>query len=218
MDNATISEILIKRNKKICTTKDISDIVPKGRHLPVISALINRKWIIPMYGFKGVYYVLDPEERIRSHLKLNSFHILIKVLNTVLGNEWYFGRITALSLLGLIHQPVSIYYVVNKRFSRRFTSKIFGEIVLVKSSAELNKSCGILTKRYKGDKYRICTIERNAADYAYFYVHGHANKEQLSNICKNYFPDKKKLIDLVTKCYPKKSAIKMKTSIKEAIK
>lgn len=218
MDAAVISEVLLKRNKKICTSKDILAISSKGKYLSLLSKLINGKWIIPIERFRGVYYVVDPEERLKSYLKLSNFQILIKVLNTVLGNEWYFGRMSALNMLGLIHQPVLTYYIINKKFSRRFTSKMFGRVLLVKSSAKIINSCGVLTKKYNGDSYKVCTIERNLADYLYFYVHGHSDKEQIKNLYKNYSPNKKKVMDIVGRCYPKRSAIKMKTIIEKVVK
>ena len=218
MDADAISEVLLKRNKKICTLKDILALTSKATYLSTLSKLINSKWIIPIKGFRGVYYVVDPEEHLRSYFKLSNFQVLIKVLNAVLGNEWYFGRMSALNILGLIHQPVSTYYVINKKFSKEFTSRIFGKIILVNSSAKLISSCGILTKKYKGDNYKVCTVERNMADYLYFYVHGHSDKEQIENFYKNYIPDKKKVINIIARCYPKESAIKMKTAIGTVVK
>lgn len=218
MDADAISEVLLKRNKKICTSNDILALASKNTYVSLISKLINRKWIIPIKGFRGVYYVVDPEERLRSYFKLGNFHILIKVLNAVLGNEWYFGRMSALNILGLIHQPVSTYHIINKKFSKEFTSKIFGKVILVNSSARLISSCGILTKKYKGDNYKVCTVERNTADYLYFYVHGHSDKEQIESLYKNYSPNKKEVMKIIAKCYPKKSAIKMKTAIEEVAK
>jgi hypothetical protein len=173
MDNVTISEVLIKRNKRICASKDIAEITSKKDYLRALSSLINTKWIVPV-GFRGIYYVKDPEERSRSFLKLDNFQILNKVLNIVFGNEWYFGRITSLSLSGRIHQPVSTYYILNRKFSRTFTSDILGKIVLMKTSA------GIL--------------------------------------CRKYLPDKEKIIDIIVRCYPKMSAIKMFSIIKEVYK
>jgi len=124
MNGAEISEILIRRGKRVCTSKDISEMFPDS-YLSVISNLINTKWITPIKGFRGIYYVSDPDEKVRSYFKTDSFQILVMVLKSVLGSEWYFGKMSAISLLGLIHQPVSVYYVINKLHSKSIDSNIF---------------------------------------------------------------------------------------------
>ncbi|MEW5955669.1 MAG: hypothetical protein AB1626_04000, partial [Candidatus Micrarchaeota archaeon] len=53
-----------------------------------------------------------------------------------------------------------------------------------------------------------CALERNAADYLYLYVHGHAGTDQLENLI-NYRPDKRKTREIVSSCYPRRSAKKM---------
>jgi len=217
MDNVTISEILLKRNKRVCTSKDIAEITSEKDYLKVISSLINTKWIIPV-GFRGIYYVKDTEERSKSFLKLDNFQILNKVLNIVFGDEWYFGRITSLSLSGTIHQPVSTYYILNRKFSRTFTSIILGKIVLMKTSAGISGSCGILAKKHAGETFYICSMERNIADYIYSYLHTSADKKQIIEMCRKYLPDKEKLIDIIVRCYPKMSTIKMISIVKEVYK
>ncbi|MEW5995990.1 MAG: hypothetical protein AB1657_00135 [Candidatus Micrarchaeota archaeon] len=173
--------------------------------------MINTRWITPVGGFRGVYYVSDPEERQRRFFRMNSFGILIATLNRVLGDNWYFGRITAISLSGLMHQPVSTYYVINQKFSRSFESKIFGKVVLVKASAKMAGACGIIERKYGNKTYRICSLERNIADYIYLYVHGHSEGGYVTNLLMNYPPDKAKVEDIIIKCYPRNSAIKMRS-------
>ena len=214
MQNTLISEILIKQNKRVCTSRDIHEIMPGEKLFSIISRLINANWIVPV-GFRGVYYVLDAEERSRSFFKLGNFQILIKTLNRVFEKEWYFGRITSLSLLGKIQQPVSTYYILNKKFSRRFDSRLLGKVVLQKTSGTISGGCGILTKKYKDDFYRVCSVERNLADYLYGYVHRPADKEQIIEMYHKYLPDREDMLDIIIKCYPRLSAIKMKTVLKE---
>ncbi|MFH2100470.1 MAG: hypothetical protein ABII71_00065 [Candidatus Micrarchaeota archaeon] len=214
MDNVTISEVLIKRNKRVCTSKDIAELTSEKEYLKKISSLINTNWIVPV-GFRGIYYVKDPEERSRSFLKLDNFQILNKVLNIAFGDEWYFGRITSLSLSGRIHQPVSTYYILNKRFSRTFTSDILGKVFLMKTSAGISGKCGILAKKHAGETFYLCSIERNIADYIYSYVHSPADKKQIAEMCRKYLPDKEKLVDTIIRCYPRASAIKMVSIVKE---
>jgi len=208
MDGVLISEILIKNGKKICSSQDIAKI-SKTNYIKIISKLLNTRWIRRLEGFKGIYYVLDPEERERRFLKLDSFAILTSALNIYLGDQWYFGRITALSLSGLINQPVSTYYVINKNYSKEINSVIFGKVVFVKTSASINPSCGIITNTYQEIKYRICDLERNMADYIYSYLHGHTSRGQISNLYRNYKISKERLTKILLKCYPKRSAIKM---------
>lgn len=207
MKAVDISEILLKRGKRICTSADIRELVGKS-YLSAISNLTNTRWIIPLDGFRGVYFVRDPEERLRSFFKLDSFSVLALVLNSALGNHWYFGRITALSLTGLIHQPVSTYYVVNKKASRQFDSPIFGRVVLLKTSSKIAVACGVTAKQHKGIKFNLCTLERNVADYLYLYVHGHAGISQVETLL-NYGPDKRKIRKIISSCYPGRSAKKM---------
>ena len=206
LDGAQISEVLIKRGKRVCTSKDISGIF-QGSYLALISRLINTGWLIPIKGFRGVYYVTDPDEKLKSYLKTDNFQILIIVLNRLLGQDWYFGKTTAASLLGQAHQPVSTYYVLNNKQSRHVSSNITGKIVLVKTSAEITGSCGMVTKKYNDETYRVCTSERNLADYLYMYIHGHASREQISKMMLEC--DLEKTRQIITKCYPKNSAKKM---------
>ncbi|MFH1221866.1 MAG: hypothetical protein V1492_02140 [Candidatus Micrarchaeota archaeon] len=208
MDSALVSEVLIKTGKRVCSSRDIAGI-SKTEYLKAITKLINTKWIYPLEGFKGIYYVLDSEEREGQFLKLDSFTVLIRALNIYLGNQWYFGRITALSLSGLINQPVSTYYILNKKHSKEIVSSIFGKVVFVKTTADIIHSCGLTKVKYQGIEYQLCGTERNMADYLYSYVHGHANKEQLIELYRRYKISKEKLIEISLRCYPKRSAIKM---------
>ncbi|MEW5955466.1 MAG: hypothetical protein AB1626_02930, partial [Candidatus Micrarchaeota archaeon] len=141
MEAVDISEVLLKGGKRVCASADIRELAGRD-YLSTLSNLINTRWLVPLKGLKGVYYVRDPEERVKSFFKLDSFSILASALNTALGSQWYFGRLTALSLAGFIHQPVSTYYVVNKKISRRFDSPIFGGVVLLKTAAKIAGACG----------------------------------------------------------------------------
>jgi len=80
--------------------------------------------------------------------------------------------------------------------------------VFVKTSAEISSSCGVIAKKYQNIDYKVCTTERNMADYLYLYVHGHADKKQINNLF-NYPLDKQEVKKIVSRCYPKRSAKKM---------
>lgn len=206
LDGAHISEVLIKRGKRVCTSRDISGIF-KGNYLALISRLINTGWLIPIKGFRGIYYVIDPDEKLKSYRKTDNFQILIIVLSRLFGQDWYFGKTTAASFLGQVHQPVSTYYVLNNKQSRRVNSDITGRIILVKTSAKITGSCGMVTKKYNNEIYRACTKERNLADYLYMHIHGHAGREQFKKMLPEC--DLEKTRQIVTRCYPKNSAKKM---------
>lgn len=107
MKNVDLSEILIKRYGKICTSGDFQELFGNG-YLSQISKMTNSGWIVPLGVFKGVYYIVDPDEREKNTFRMDSFQILINALNRAIGREWYFGKVTALHLLGVIHQPVSV--------------------------------------------------------------------------------------------------------------
>jgi len=209
VDCPDVSEILLKRGKRVCTSGDVRAIVG-GRYLPWLSRLINTHWLVPIRGFRGVYYVRDPEEKIRSFLKLDSFSVLILVLNTAFGRSWYFGRTSALSISGLIHQPVSTYYVFNERANKKVDSPIFGKVVLSKTVAKLNgpPNCGIIARKYAGVPYNVCSPERNIADCLFLYVHGHADMSQVKNLL-GYEGNERKTKSIVSSCYPARSAKKM---------
>lgn len=211
MDPADIPEILLKRKKRVCASKDIHELIGAD-YLSAISNLINTRWLVPLKGFRGIYYVRDPEERLRSFFKLDSFSILGMTLNNAFGSSWCFGRITALSLAGLIHQPVLTYYVINKKVNRKFDSPIFGRVVLLKTASKISGACGIITKAYKKIPYNVCTLERNVADYLYLYVHGHAGIDQIEKLM-SYGPNKSKIRDIISSCYPARSAKKMLSAL-----
>ena len=211
MKPADISEILLKRGKRVCTSADIREL-SGGAYLSAISNLLNTHWLVPLKGFRGIYYVRDPEERVRSFFKLDSFSILTLALNSALGSHWYFGRVTALSLAGIIHQPVSAYYVINKKINRRFESPIFGRVVLLKTTSQITSTCGIISKQHKGVVYATCILERNVADNLYLYTHGHASIDQVKNLM-NYGPDKRKIRKIISSCYPARSAKKMLSAL-----
>lgn len=139
------------------------------------------------------------------------FQILIRVLSIRFGDEWYFGRVTALSLSGVIHQPVSTYYVINKHRSKVIDSKLFGKVVLIKISANTGKPYGVLEQSYRGIPYYLSSIQRNLTDYLYLYTHGHADLDQIKDIYMNYrgMMNQDDLLELMYKCYQKNSAIKM---------
>ncbi len=217
MDLPTISEILIRRGRKICPSRDIRSLFG-NRYLAVLSRLINAGWLLPIKGMRGIYYVRDPDERLKKFRKLDSLEIAIRVLNLVLGKEWYFGRITALSLSGSIEQDVSVYYILNKKLSRKISSEIFGKMVFVKTGARMGKSCAIMAKKHRGLGYRVCAPERNAADYIYAHVHGHAGKEQIRRFCRTYSVSKLALVAVISGCFPQKSAKKMLAVANGAVK
>lgn len=211
MDSVDVSEILLKRGKRVCTSTDIREIAGKD-YLLWISKLINTHWLVPLKGFRGVYYVPDPEERVRSFLKLDSLALLASALNAAFGRDWYFGRVTALSLLGIIHQPVSVYYVLNHCVNRRVISPLFGKVVLLKTAAQLGDACGVITKEHQGIRYNACILERNIADYLYLYVHGHAGADQIKNTM-SYGYDMKKVRVIISACYPLRSTKKMLSAL-----
>ncbi len=212
MDAMDVSEILLKRGKRICTSADIREFAGVT-YLSEISNLINTRWLVPLSGFRGVYYIRDPEERLRSFFKLDAFSILALALNTVLNNDWYFGRLTALNLAGFDHQSISNYYVVNKKFNRHFDSAVFGTVVLLKTAAKMGRASGIIAKKYKGIRYNVCTLERNVADYLYLHVHGHADLDQVNKLM-GYGADKRLVRKMILSCYPRHSAEKMRSLLK----
>jgi hypothetical protein len=210
------SEILVSKGKRICTSKDIRELFGE-RYLPAISRLTNARWILPIKGFRGIYYVLDLEEREGHFLKMGGFSVLLVVLNKILGRKWYFGGVSAFSLSGLIHQPASVNYVFNKRYSKTIDSNVFGKVVLVKTSASIGKKCGIKLREYQGIPFAMSSLERNLADYLYLHVHGHSSKKHIDKLYNNYRAaiGKEELVEMVFRCYPKKSAIKMISVLRE---
>lgn len=214
MDVTDVSEILLKRGKRVCTSGDVKDIV-KGRYLAWLANLVNTRWLMPIKGFRGVYYVRDPEERTRSFLKMDGFAVLSSALNLLLGRNWYFGRVTALSLLGFIHQPVSVYYVLNGRINRQFDSPVFGRVALLKTAAKMEDArCGIIAVEQNGVTYNVCSLERNLADYLYLYVHGHADISRIKNLTGYGFAEKR-VHSIISRCYPSHSAKKMLCALEE---
>ncbi len=214
MDVTDVSEILLKRGKRVCTSGDVKDIV-KGHYLAWLANLVNTRWLMPLKGFRGIYYVRDPEERTRSFLKIDSFAVLSSALNSLFGRNWYFGRVTALSLLGLIHQPVSVYYVLNGRINRQFDSPVFGRVARLNTAAKMeNARCGIIAVEQNGVTYNVCSLERNLADYLYLYVHSHADMPRIKNLTSYGF-DGKRARAIILTCYPSHSAKKMLCALEE---
>lgn len=213
MNVTDVSEILLKRGKRICTSGDVKDIV-KSNYLAWLANLVNTRWLMPLKGFRGIYYVRDPEERTRSFLKMDSFAVLSSALNSLFGRNWYFGRVTALSLTGFIHQPVSVYYVLNGRMNRQFDSPVFGRVALLKTAAKTEPACGIITVDQNGVTYNVCSLERNIADYLYLYVHGHADMPHIENLTRHGF-DGKVVRTTVLTCYPSHSSKKMLCALEE---
>jgi len=184
-----------------------------AKYLSYISSLTNTRWILPVGGFRGIYYVLDPEERQKKTFKLSKFQILIIVLDRILDGDWYFGRITALHLHGAIHQPVSTHYILNQKYSRKVRSKMLGELVFVKTSGNINKHSGIITMAYKGRPYNLSTIERTITDYIYLYLHGHTSRTALIKLQNSVHFDKNKLVRIISAGYPKYDAKRMHSLI-----
>lgn len=214
-----ISEILLRRGGKICTSADIRDIA-KEKYIYEIGRLTGSRWIVPIKGFKGVYYVQEPDERERGFYKIRGFPVLLGVFNAVFGRDWYFGGVSALSLLGLTHQPLSVNYVFNSKYSKTIESAFFGKVVLVKTSASMGRMCGIVTKEYLGTPYRVSGLERNLADYLYLHVHGHASREHISKLYINHKSsiDRDSVVEIIFRCYPKKSAMKMMSVLRGVAK
>ncbi len=211
MENIDISEALIRRKGKVCTSKDFVELF-HGEYLKYISRMTNSKWILPLKAFRGIYYVLEANERERGSLKTDGFCILIRALNAVFGDGWYFGRMTALHLLGVIHQPPSVSYVMNGRYTKSANSDIMGKLDFTKISASMDSAYGIEEKEYRGTPYRVSTIERTAADYLYLYVHGHIGREQLVRNCSVFSPDAKRMDEIMVGAYPENSSKKMLTA------
>lgn len=205
LDAKTLTEILIKNKKKVCTSKDIFEISGE-KSMKMLSNLINSNRIKPIKKFRGVYYVLDPDEREKKYLKEGNFAILCRCLNTVLGNQWYFGRISAIYLLGIINQPVSEYCVFNRKYSKSIESDMLGKVILIKTAAKME--IGITRKDYQGIPYNVSSIERTVADYIYLHLNGKVTKEEMERSLK-YEISKESLLKAIMSGYSDKAAVKM---------
>jgi predicted transcriptional regulator of viral defense system len=205
MNVRTLTEILIKNKKKVCTSRDIFE-ASGQKSMNLLSNLTNSGWVKPIKKFRGVYYVLDPDEREKKYLKEGRFAILCRCLNTVLGDQWYFGRISAIYLLGIINQPVSEYYIFNRRYSKPIESDMLGKAVFVKTAAKME--LGIMRKDYRGIPYNVSSIERTVADYIYLHLNGNVSKEEMERSLK-YEISKESLLKTIMSGYPSKAAIKM---------
>ena len=213
MENIDISRYLIKRYGKICTSADIKEKFGNN-YLHYISKLTNTWWIRPLPVFRGVYYILDPEEKQMRIFRQTKFQILVNVLNRAMKDNWYFSRSTALHLLGAINQPVSKYYIANSRISKRVMSKFFGELIFVKTSGRFGAGYGVISKNYKDSTYSVSTPERILADYLYIYVHGHITKNVLLKLKNSLKYNGTELQRIVTEAYPRLSSIKMLSLIR----
>ena len=200
MRNVDLSEILIKRHGKICTSSDFQELFGND-YLSPISRMTNSGWIVPLKVFRGVYYILDPDEREKNTFGMDGFQILIIVLNGALGKEWYFGRMTALHLLGIVHQPVSVSYALNKRYRKSARSKVLGEVVFSKTSLPITVSCGIENREYRGASYSISNPERTMIDYIRSYLQGHTTRDELGRINSLLFADKNEMRRMISRCH-----------------
>ena len=213
MENIDISRYLIKRYGKICTSADLKEKFG-NKYMHYIAKLTNTWWIRPLPIFRGVYYILDPEEKQMRLFRQTKFQIHINVLNKVMKSNWYFSRSTALHLLGAINQPVSKYYIANSKISKRVRSKFFGELIFVKTRGKIGTKYGVISKKYKDSTYTVGTVERIIADYLYIYVHGHITKKVLLNQRNSLKYDETELKRIVAESYPRLSSIKMLSLIR----
>jgi len=215
MRNVDVSDILVKRCGKVCTSNDIREIFGSGC-FGRISRMINSGWILPLKVFKGTYYVLDSDEREKEIFKMDGFEILAIVLNISLGKEWYFGKMTALHLMGAVHQPVSISYVMNKKYRKSAKSEILGDLVFSKTSLPIGAGCGIEKWNYRGASYRVSTPERTMIDYIQSYLQGHVARQELTRIRPLISVDKCEAERIISRCHRESSAKKIK-SVMESI-
>jgi hypothetical protein len=213
MENIDISRYLIKKYGKICTSDDLKERFG-NRYMYYIAKLTNTWWIRPLPVFRGVYYILDPEEKQMRLYHLSKFQILIKALNKVMKNNWYFTRATALHLLGAINQPVSKYYIANPKVSKRVVSKFFGELIFVKTDGKIGTRYGVSTVKYKDSRYYVSNAERTIADYLYLYVHGHIVKKVLLDLRASVKYNTVELKHIIGESYPSLSSIKMRSLVK----
>jgi len=213
MRNVDVCEILIKRHGKVCTSGDLRELFG-NEYLSLISRMTKSGWIVPLRIARGLYYVLGPGERERGSLGMDGFQILILALNRALGREWYFGRMTALHLLGVVHQPVSVSYVLNRKHRRSAGSEVLGDVVFLKTSLPITSSCGIESREYHGAHYSISSPERTMMDYVSSYLQGHTTREELVRISSMLSPDEKKMRALASQCHGKTERVE---SVIEAI-
>lgn len=216
MKNVDLSELLIKRHGKICTSSDLQELFGNG-YLSQISRMTNSGWIVPLGLFRGMYYVLDPAEREKNSFGMDGFQILIIALNRALGREWYFGRMTALHLLGIVHQPVSVSYIMNRKYRKSVSAKVLGEVVFSKTSLLITASCGIENREYRGVSYSISNPERTMIDYIGSYLQGHTTRDEIVSISSLLSADKNEMRVILSRCNRKVLAERVESVVESIL-
>lgn len=118
LSSAVIWEALIRKNKAVVTTDELSSLARRVSMNPrhAIDHLVRADRLEPL--FKGTYYVRRPEEILLNVQSKNELELFALAARAKDIGRWYFGLHTALKMHGLTHEWRSDVEVISERIYR----------------------------------------------------------------------------------------------------
>ncbi len=154
----------------------------------ILNGLVRGGYLRPAC-FKGVYYLLDPDELNTKFLKRKSFEIVAAACSHCFGRNWYYGMGSALYFGGMQKQaPREFIIITDRHLPASFEFR--GNAFRIRKSAASDYSIGIK----KQGLLRFSSPARAITDYLYFYVK-EGKREYAIGVAKGMlssFPDSKK--------------------------
>ncbi|MEW6329582.1 MAG: hypothetical protein AB1468_05730, partial [Candidatus Micrarchaeota archaeon] len=130
----------------------------------VLNGLVRGGYILPVY-FKGLYYLLDADEKQTKYLKRKSFEIVADICDKKFDKNWYFGLSSALYFNGISHQtPLELFIITNSHSSASF--EFSGTAFKIRRSSAKD----FLTEVKERGPMRFSSPLRTITDYIYFYA------------------------------------------------
>jgi len=174
-----VYNILLERysttKNKVISTEHIRDACKflKLEDKIVLPSIIRAGVIKPVI-FKGIYYVLDREERDLEKIKADPLETIARACNIRLGETWYFGLATALKLSGDWEQQTqTLVTIISKKRVQRAKTSFAGMSVEFKQLS----SVPFGEQVQKSGAIRYSKPARTVLDYFYFSARNRESKE-----------------------------------------
>ncbi len=192
------------KEKKFITSEELEELCRELdlKYENTKKLLLNKGFLLTI--FRGIFYVKDFNEKRTGIIKYTSYELLSKGMEMRGIKNWYFGSYTALKLLNLTHEFFPVNYVINDKFNRVRSMRIYNEnFKFVKIKPDL--FFGIKEVKTENNiLLRYSNLEKTILDLTYLYKKNGKKESTITSLITEYysFIDKERLYEY-SRYYPK---------------
>jgi len=192
-------EKLRLREDKIITKKELAEDCKKlkSKYEHAIGYLLKHNYLTKI--LRGIFYVMDIEERKYKRIKMSYREALAKALEIKKVENWYFGLESAIKLNNLTHEYIATETIISDKIFRSRPVKVFGNSIRFVKAKKNLFSFGI-----KKESFPYSDAEKTILDIIYLDKYRGRKDAEIKNKIVEYleYINKKKLLKY-SKHYPK---------------